>query len=115
LATLSTATGKEVFGSVLVSPALLIPPNKQTNKQTLVQLGYPIFIQYIITWASFDVSSLKQNFSKAIHGRESANVSSFLYDPAPPSLWHPAYVLDSPTEKDEVCIGFHRFSFIFHA
>jgi hypothetical protein len=32
LATLSTATGNEVFGSVLISPALLTPPNKQTNK-----------------------------------------------------------------------------------
>jgi hypothetical protein len=35
LATLSTATGNEVFGSVLISPALLIPPNKQTNKQVV--------------------------------------------------------------------------------
>jgi hypothetical protein len=33
LATLSTATGNEVFGSVLISPALLTPSNKQ-NKQT---------------------------------------------------------------------------------
>jgi hypothetical protein len=32
LATLSTATGNEIFGSVLISPALLTPPNKQTNK-----------------------------------------------------------------------------------
>jgi hypothetical protein len=30
--TLSTATGNEVFGSVLISLALLTPPNKQTNK-----------------------------------------------------------------------------------
>jgi hypothetical protein len=30
---LSTVTGNEVFGSVLISPAF--PPNKQTNKQTV--------------------------------------------------------------------------------
>jgi hypothetical protein len=30
---LSTATGDEVFGSVLISPALLTP-TKQTNKRT---------------------------------------------------------------------------------
>jgi hypothetical protein len=31
LATLGTATGNEVFGSVLLSPAFLTPPNKRTN------------------------------------------------------------------------------------
>jgi hypothetical protein len=32
MATLGTATGNKVFGSVLISLALLTPPNKQTNK-----------------------------------------------------------------------------------
>jgi hypothetical protein len=34
LATLSTATGNEVLGNVLISPDLLTPPHKQTSKQT---------------------------------------------------------------------------------
>jgi hypothetical protein len=41
MATLSTATGNEVFGSVLISPALLTHkqtnPTKQTNIQTNIQ------------------------------------------------------------------------------
>jgi hypothetical protein len=30
----SNASGNEVLGSVPISPAILTPPNKQTNKQT---------------------------------------------------------------------------------
>jgi hypothetical protein len=33
LATLSTATGNAVFGSVLISPASLTPPNKQKTNE----------------------------------------------------------------------------------
>jgi hypothetical protein len=43
LATLSTVTGNEVFGSVLISPALLAPPNKQTNNVPRVFMHFGSF------------------------------------------------------------------------